>query len=116
MRYAIGVVFADMIFVEAPTFERVRERYLDDDQYRLLQAALTSNPESGDLIRGSGGIRKVRWNERGKGKRGGLRVIYYWITRRHHVLMLTVYRKSEVSDLTPGQVKALRGLVESLED
>jgi hypothetical protein len=50
-----------MIFIEAPTFERIRERYLDDDQYRLLQAALMVKPESGNLIRGSGGIRKVRW-------------------------------------------------------
>jgi hypothetical protein len=66
-----------MIFIEAPTFERIRERYFDDDQYRLLQATLTAEPESGDLIRGSGGIRKVRWAAQGTGKRGGLRVIYY---------------------------------------
>jgi hypothetical protein len=64
-----------MIFVEAPAFERIRERYLDDDQYRLLQLTLMANPESGDLIRGSGGIRKVRWAAHGKGKRGGLRVM-----------------------------------------
>jgi len=105
-----------MIFIEAPAFERIRERYLDDDQYRLLQAALMVDPASGDLIRGSGGIRKVRWAAQGKGKRGGLRVIYYWITRRNHLLLLTLYRKSEVSDLTPGDVKALRALVAGLED
>ena len=74
------------------------------------------DPASGDLIRGSGGIRKVRWAAHGKGKRGGLRVIYYWITRRNHLLLLTLYRKSEVSDLTPGDVKALRALVAGLED
>jgi hypothetical protein len=67
------------------------------------------------LIRGSGGIRKVRWAAQGKGKRGGLRVIYYWITHRGHSLLLTLYRKSEVSDLTPGEVRALRALVENLE-
>jgi hypothetical protein len=105
-----------MIFVEAPAFERIRERYLDDDQYRLLQLALMANPESGDLIRGSGGIRKVRWAAQGTGKRGGLRAIYYWITHRGHLLLLTLYRKSEVSDLTPGDVRALRALVEILED
>jgi hypothetical protein len=105
-----------MIFVEAPAFERIRERYLDDDQYRLLQLVLIANPESGDLIRGSGGIRKVRWAARGKGKRGGLRVIYYWITHRNHLLLLTLYRKSEVSALTPGEVRALRALVQHFED
>jgi hypothetical protein len=72
------------------------------------------NPK--DLIRGSGGIRKLRWAAHGKGKRGGLRVIYYWITHRGHLLLLTLYRKSEVSDLTPGEVRALRALVENLED
>ena len=105
-----------MIFIEAPAFERIRERYLDDDEYRLLQAALMVDPDSGDVIGGSGGIRKVRWATRGGGKRGGLRVIYYWIARRGRVLMLTVYRKSEASDLTPKEVKALRALVKSLED
>jgi hypothetical protein len=105
-----------MIFIEAPAFERIRERYLDDDQYRLLQAALMVDPESGDLIRGSGGIRKVRWAAQGTGKRGGLRVIYYWITPRSHLLLLTLYRKSEVSDLTQDEIRALRALVKSLED
>ena len=104
-----------MIFIEAPPFERVRQNYLDDDEYRLLQATLMANPAAGDLIRGSRGIRKVRWAMAGTGKRGGLRVIYYWITRREHVLLLTMYRKSEVSDLTPAEVRALRALVESLE-
>lgn len=104
-----------MIFIEAPPFERVRQSYLDDDEYRLLQATLMANPAAGDLIRGSGGIRKIRWAAAGTGKRGGLRVIYYWITRRDHVLLLTMYRKSEVSDLTPSEVRALRALVENLE-
>ena len=104
-----------MIFIEAPSFERVRQSYLDDDEYRLLQAALMANPAAGDLVRGSGGIRKMRWAAAGTGKRGGLRVIYYWITKRDHVLLLTMYRKSEVSDLAPVEVRALRALVESLE-
>ena len=64
-----------MIFIEAPPFERVRQNYLDDDEYRLLQATLMANPAAGDLIRGSRGIRKVRWAMAGTGKRGGLRVI-----------------------------------------
>ena len=104
-----------MIFIESQLFEKIRDRYLDDDQYRLLQAALMEQPESGDLIRGSGGVRKVRWSERGKGKRGGLRVIYYWITSRNHLLLLTVYRKSEVADLSPVEIRALHDLVKSLD-
>lgn len=104
-----------MIFIEAPPFERVRQDYLDDDEYRLLQMALMANPAAGDLLRGSGGIRKIRWAAAGRGKRGGLRVIYYWVGRRNHVLLLTMYRKSEISDLTPAQVSALRALLDSLE-
>ena len=104
-----------MIFIEAPPFERVRQDYLNDDEYRLLQATLTANPAAGNLIRGSGGIRKIRWAAAGTGKRGGLRVIYYWVTKHDHVLLLTVYRKSEVSDLTPVQIRALRTLVDNLE-
>ena len=105
-----------MIFIESRLFERIRDRYLDDDQYRLLQAVLMERPESGDLIRGSGGIRKVRWSERGKGKSGGLRVIYYLITRREHLLFLTVYRKSEMSDLSPAEIRRLRDLIKNLEE
>ena len=89
--------------------------YLTDDEYRLLQTALMANPASGDLIRESGGIRKIRWAATGRGKRGGLRVIYYLVSRRSHILLLTMYRKSEISDLTPAEVSALRALVESLE-
>ena len=103
-----------MVFIEAPPFERVRQDYLDDDRYRLMQATLMANPSTGDLIRGSGGIRKLRWAAAGTGKRGGLRVIYYCFTERERILLLTMYRKSEVSDLTPAEVKALRALVESL--
>jgi len=104
-----------MIFVEAPAFERLRQGYLDDDQYRLLQAMLMANPAVGDLIRGSGGIRKVRWRAESTGSRGGLRVIYYWVTKRDQILLLTMYRKAEVSDLTPRQVRVLRALAKSLE-
>jgi mRNA-degrading endonuclease RelE of RelBE toxin-antitoxin system len=104
-----------MIFVEAEAFEQHRERYLDDDQYALLQAALMANPEVGAVIPGAGGVRKVRWAVDGKGKRGGLRVIYYWITKRGHILLLTLYRKSEVTDLTPKERKALGALVKTLK-
>ena len=104
-----------MIFIKAPPFERVRQDYLDDDEYRFLQMALMANPAAEDLMRGSGGIRKIRWAAAGRGKRGGLRVIYYRVSRRNHVLLLTMYRKSEISDLTPAQVSALRALLDGLE-
>ena len=109
MAYSIPI-----IFIEAPPFERVRQEYLDDDRYRLMQSTLMANPSAGDLIRGSGGIRKLRWAAAGTGKRGGLRVIYYCTTERERILLLTMYRKSEVSDLTPAEVRALRALVETL--
>lgn len=104
-----------MVFLEAPAFERIRERYLDDDQYQLLQAALMANPEAGALIRGSGGLRKVRWAVDGKGKSGGLRVIYYWVTRDSHILFLTLYHKSEMADLAQKDIKALAALVKGLK-
>jgi mRNA-degrading endonuclease RelE of RelBE toxin-antitoxin system len=104
-----------VIFLEAPAFERIRERYLDDDQYQLLQAALMANPEAGVLIRGSGGLRKVRWAVDGKGKSGGLRVIYYWVTRDSHILFLTLYHKSEMADLAQKDIKALAAIVKGLK-
>ena len=104
-----------MIFIESAAFEQLRQRYLDDDQYALLQAALMANPGAGALIPGAGGVRKVRWAVDGKGKRGGLRVIYYWITTRGHILLLTLYRKAEVTDLTQKERKALGEYVKTLK-
>jgi hypothetical protein len=104
-----------VIFVETPPFERLREAYFDDDEYSLLQAALIACPDAGDLVRGSGGLRKVRWSVEGKGKRSGLRVIYYWMKSRTHIYFLTVYRKSEVSDLTRAEIKAVRRIVEQID-
>ncbi|MBA3563314.1 MAG: type II toxin-antitoxin system RelE/ParE family toxin [Gammaproteobacteria bacterium] len=105
-----------MVFVETPPFERVRENYLDDSQYRLLQAALWARPTLGNVMRGSGGVRKMRWATEHAGKRGGLRVLYYWAVRHDHIVLLTVYHKSEMSDLAPKDIKALRMLVKALED
>ncbi len=71
-----------------------------------------SSPEQGPVIPGSGGLRKLRWAGRGRGKRGGLRVIYYWTAREQAFYMLYVYAKNEQGDLTPAQVKALRRAVQ----
>ena len=80
---------------------------LSDDDYRLLQEALLRRPEQGDLIEGTGGVRKLRWREAGRGKRGGLRLIYYWHAEREIILMLFLYRKSEQKDLTVDQKRIL---------
>jgi mRNA-degrading endonuclease RelE of RelBE toxin-antitoxin system len=101
-----------MVFVEFPNFTKQVTELLGDEDYRKLQAALIANPELGDLIRGTGGLRKARWSAKGRGKRGGVRVIYYWITRRYQVLMLLIYPKSARDDLTADERKLLAKLVE----
>ncbi|RIK16671.1 MAG: hypothetical protein DCC51_13270 [Anaerolineae bacterium] len=85
---------------------------MPDEEYKRLQEALLMRPEAGDLIPGSGGLRKLRWRLMGKGKRGGLRLIYYWDVPDSTVFMLMIYRKSENEDLTQRQLRILRGLVE----
>jgi mRNA-degrading endonuclease RelE of RelBE toxin-antitoxin system len=99
-----------VIFIETSVFTREIRRLLPDENYRMLQTALMLRPDAGDLIRGSGGLRKVRWSLPGGGKRGALRVIYYW-DPPERVFMLLPYRKAEQEDLTPQQLRILRGLV-----
>jgi hypothetical protein len=85
---------------------------LSDEQYRLLQNQLVANPKVGKVIPGSGGLGKVRWSIGSKGKRGGLRVIYYWFAAREAILMLYTYPKSVQDDLTPEQLKALKSIID----
>jgi hypothetical protein len=101
-----------MKFVETTVFTSQVIGLLADDEYRALQAALIIRPELGALIRGSGGLRKVRWAVKGAGKRGGMRVIYYWFSPNEMFLMLFAYPKTVQSDLTPGQLRVLRRIVE----
>ncbi|WP_305042738.1 type II toxin-antitoxin system RelE/ParE family toxin [Geoalkalibacter sp.] len=103
-----------MLFIESNIFRRHLTNYLSEEELRALQLFLAENPEAGVLVRGSGGLRKLRWSAVGKGKRGGLRVIYYWQVRKSHIYLLTLYAKNEVADLSPGEVAALRKLVEVL--
>jgi len=79
----------------------------------MLQTALMLRPNAGSLIRGSGGLRKIRWGIPGKGKRRALRVIYYW-SPPETIFMLFPYRKAEQEDLTPEQLKLLRKMVKEL--
>ncbi|ENO00436.1 MULTISPECIES: type II toxin-antitoxin system RelE/ParE family toxin [Pseudoalteromonas] len=100
------------LFVESSIFEKYRELYLSDDEYRLFQADLTVNPKQGDVIQGTGGLRKVRVASKGKGKRGGSRVIYYYLDDKRRFYLLTIYSKNEVTDLTADQKKQLKEFLE----
>lgn len=98
-------------FVETSVFTRRITEVVSDDEYRLLQEALLRRPMHGDLIEGTGGIRKLRWGEQGRGKRGGFRIIYYWNAKREIFLMLYLYRKNEQKDLTAEQRRVLAKVV-----
>ncbi len=100
-----------MLIVETPIFTKRIARILDEESYRLLQLHLLHRPEAGDIIRGSGGIRKIRWAPPGSGKRGGTRVLFYWAVNKETILMLFAFEKSERDDLTLGQVKQLAEVV-----
>lgn len=101
-------------FIELPPFARYRQVYLDDDAFRSLQQLLLGQPDAGDVIQGTGGLRKVRFADakRGKGKRGGLRVIYYWWLGGDQFWLFTLYDKDEASDLSSDERKALKAMLE----
>jgi len=101
-----------MVIIETSVFTRQVHELLEDDDYRKLQTALVNRPNTGSVIRGSGGLRKVRWALPGRGKRGGVRVIYYWAVEQEQLLMLFIYPKNERDDLTPAQLRILRRIVE----
>jgi hypothetical protein len=98
-------------FIETPVFTASVSRLLDEESYRQLQLALMLRPEQGPVIAGASGARKLRWARAGAGKRGGLRVIYYWAPAETAFYMLFAYAKNEQGDLTTGQAKALGRLV-----
>lgn len=100
-----------MVFIETGVFTRRVKKLLDDDSYRLLQIELVQRPTAGDVIPGTGGLRKIRWQAAGKGKRGGARVIYYRLTDRDQILMLLAYGKGEQDSLTGDQKRTLKRLV-----
>jgi mRNA-degrading endonuclease RelE of RelBE toxin-antitoxin system len=87
---------------------------LSDDAYRRFQAEVSANPEFGDVMPGTGGFRKVRWADarRGKGRRGGLRIIYYWFPSDHQILLATIYAKDEVIDLSAAEKRALKAAID----
>ena len=101
-----------MQFIETSIFTRQVTALITDDEYGQLQAALSAHPDTGAIIPHSGGLRKIRWSMSRKGKRGGVRAIYYWIVAEDQILMLFIYPKSEKDDLTLQQLKVLREIVE----
>ena len=100
-------------FRETEFFTRDIGTLLSDEEYAELQGALVVNPEAGDLIKHTGGLRKLRWSQqrRGKGKRGGVRVVYYWYASGSLIYMLLAYSKDEQDDLSSAQAKLLVRLV-----
>jgi mRNA-degrading endonuclease RelE of RelBE toxin-antitoxin system len=100
-----------VLFIETPVFTELVEKQLDREAYRALQLTLLLRPEQGSVIPGSGGLRKIRWGVDGKGKRGGVRVIYFWEKAKATCYMLFLYRKNQQGDLTAVQVRTLARVV-----
>lgn len=101
-----------MIFIETPIFTEDVLELLSDEEYADFQKYLANNPLAGDVIQQTGGLRKVRWSAQGKGKRGGVRVIYYNITADSQIRLILIYKKGVQDDLTAGQKKMVRQLNE----
>ncbi|MFJ3368141.1 hypothetical protein [Pseudomonas sp. NPDC086251] len=99
-----------MIFIETPVFTEDVADLLSDEEYREFQNALAENPDTGDVIQGTGGLRKVRWGANGKGKRGGVRVIYYHVVSSYQVRLILIYQKGIQDDLSEAEKKVLREL------
>ena len=104
-----------MVFVETSVFSKLLGSYLSDEEYRQLQNHLIERPDAGAVIKNSGGVRKVRWRTGGKGKSGGLRVIYYWAKADEQTFFLTFYGKGEKEDLSAAELKRIVKLVEELK-
>ena len=100
------------VFIESTVFDRLRAEYLDDDEYGELQQFLMLNPEAGAIVRGSGGVRKLRWRRQGAGKRGGLRLIYFVRYQPNEFWMLTLYSKTEQENVPSHILKRLKELFE----
>jgi len=105
-----------MIFIESKLFEKLREKYLDDNSYQALQNFLLKQPLTGDIMQGTGGLKKLRWSANGKGKRGGVRTIYLYLSNKEHIHFLTIYSKNEMDDLTTDQKKILKAIAEEIKN
>jgi len=97
-----------MEFVESSAFTKYVYEYINDDEFSALQLFLAHNPKAGDLIPAGGGLRKLRWKTKDKGKRGGIRVIYYFVGKRDEIWLLTIYAKNELTDIPKDVLMQLR--------
>lgn len=101
-----------MVIIETPIFSKQVLAALSDDEYRQFQSILRERPDAGKVMPGSGGLRKIRWATEGRGKRGGIRVIYYWFTSRNTILLLFIYPKNVKANLSVDQLKQLKKIVD----
>ena len=101
-----------MVIVETSVFTKRVDKLLNRESFRLLQLRLVAEPDAGDVVKGTGGLRKIRWQGSGRGKRGGVWVIYYLAREDEVILLLLIYGKNERDDLTTRQKAILKGLVE----
>ena len=97
-----------MEYIESPLFSKLVNLYLEDEEYAAFQWDLALHPEKGDVIPGSGGLRKVRWAGKGRGKRGGVRVIYYYKNREGQIWLLTIYAKNEDENIPVSILKRIK--------
>ena len=99
-------------FIETPLFEKSKEGIFDEDEFQRFQLELLEHPDAGALIPKGKGLRKIRWAASGRGKRGGARVIYYWINAENIIFLLLAYKKNRQENLTPKQLKILTDLID----
>jgi hypothetical protein len=102
-----------VVIIETRAFTQRIDALLTPDEYRELQLELVARPLAGTVIPATGGFRKLRWAASGRGKRGGIRIIYYYAPTPDQLLLLFVFAKNERSDLSPQQRQRLRAIVES---
>jgi len=102
-----------MIFIETSLFTKLVEALLSKEEYSNLQQYMLKKPDAGDIVPGSGGVRKLRWKKEGKGKRGGVRIIYYWKKSEDEIWMLTAYEKSKQENI-PGHI--LKKIAEEIKN
>jgi hypothetical protein len=101
-----------MVIIETAVFTKRLKNLLSDEEYRELQHALVFKPNLGAIIKGGGGIRKLRWVRAGRGKRSGIRILYYWVAEEEQIAMLMIFSKSERIDLSKEQLSILKKVVE----
>jgi mRNA-degrading endonuclease RelE of RelBE toxin-antitoxin system len=101
-----------MVFIETALFTKYLQEYLSDEEYRKFQLFLIEQPDAGDLIQNTGGLRKLRWGSGNKGKRKGIRVIYYWHASEDQIYLFTLYAKNETLDLSNDEKNSLKKMLE----